>query len=60
MDTCFHIIPVNDIVEHQESKQCPCVPRVELGYNEYGEEVEIVVHNAWDQRELAEDCEGEC
>jgi len=56
----YHIIPINDIVEHKESIDCPCVPRVEMGYDLGGEDVEVIIHNAWDQRELAEDCEGEC
>lgn len=45
----WHITPVNDIEEHEESIDCHCNPTIN---NE--ENAQIVVHNAFDGRELYE------
>lgn len=42
----YHVLPVNDEREHQESYQCPCNPVVE---NEGGNMV--IIHNSFDGRE---------
>ena len=40
-----HVMPTNDILEHQESRECWCDPEIE----EY--ESGLVIHNAFDGRE---------
>ena len=45
-----HILPNNDIQEHQEDSQCKCEPRVDI-------ENELIIHNAYDGRELIEQTE---
>jgi hypothetical protein len=43
-----HIVPVNDIFEHTtEFYSCKCIPVI-------NEEDDIVIHNAFDSRELNE------
>jgi len=47
---CYHVYPVNDIVEHDtQSDHCACHPKIE-----YVCHWKIVIHNSWDQRELFE------
>ena len=41
----LHILPVNDLRDHEESENCWCRPRYEDG---------VIIHNAMDQRELYE------
>lgn len=46
----YHILPINDIYEHEESSMCHCNPEVR--------EVEggvLVIHNAFDKRERKEE-----
>ena len=45
----YHVLPNNDIIEHVESEDCPCAPRVEI----HGDGV-VIVHNAMDRREVFE------
>jgi len=47
----WHIIPTNDLKEHEKSSTCECRPSVEI---EAKNGDIIVVHNAYDERELAE------
>ena len=43
-----HVYPINDLKEHDtESHLCECEPRVDF-------ELGIVVHNAYDLREIQE------
>ena len=44
----FHIIPLGDLREHEESVQCWCEPQ------ESTSEPDILVHNALDGREAYE------
>lgn len=44
----IHILPTNDIKNHEESTTCECKPRVEILEN--GEI--MVVHNSYDGREF--------
>ncbi len=45
-----HVIPTNDAMEHREGTDCPCNPRVEqLGLGDA-----VIVHHAWDGREIDE------
>jgi hypothetical protein len=43
-----HVYPVNDLREHEISRDCPCSPR------EDEEEPSLVIHNSWDGREKFE------
>ncbi len=45
-----HIIPVDDLKDHDESQYCHCEPRIEPG--DYGKN--LVIHNSYDGRELTE------
>ena len=45
----IHVIPINDLMIHHESADCPCSPKILEG---------VVVHNAVDGRELVEETEG--
>lgn len=42
-----HVIPCNDLKEHECSRHCWCTPAID-------EEDELVIHNAMDRRELIE------
>lgn len=42
----WHVLPINDLEEHEESSTCKCEPKV---INEEGEL--IIVHNSFDGRE---------
>lgn len=44
-----HVIPLNDLREHEESEFCHCEPRVE-----YEENGRIIVHHSYDHREICE------
>lgn len=43
----WHILPINDLIEHEEKSTCNCEPCVEIVEN--GDL--LVVHNALDGRE---------
>lgn len=46
----WHVTPVNDLKEHEESKYCWCHPKSERQSNGNW----VIVHNAMDGRELKE------
>lgn len=46
----IHILPTNDIKEHEETTTCECNPQVEIQDNA---EI-LVIHNAFDGREYFE------
>ena len=46
----IHIIPVNDLKEHEESSTCDCQPTLVMENGEM-----IFVHNSYDGRELDEE-----
>lgn len=50
MSIPIHVLPINDIEEHQESTTCHCHPAIQ---EESG--TMIIVHNSFDGRELVED-----
>ena len=41
----FHVLPINDIKEHEESSTCSCNPEVKIENGEM-----IIIHNAFDGR----------
>lgn len=45
----LHVIPENDEQEHVAAMSCPCAPR--------RVDRDIVVHQAWDRREVIEEVE---
>jgi len=49
-DNWIHVIPKDDIKEHELSFICPCRPDIEWQDN-------IVTHNAFDKREAVEQAE---
>ena len=48
MSETIHIIPVDDLISHRESRECECIPKVE----EHGK---LIIHNSYDMRELLEE-----
>lgn len=48
----IHIIPVNDLKEHEELSTCNCQPTLIMENEEM-----IFVHNSYDGRELDEEIE---
>lgn len=52
MDDPIHITPEDDLFEHDLSRNCPCNPRVESGGKYYAD---VIVHNAYDARDIVED-----
>lgn len=44
-----HIVPVNDLIEHTDTEDCSCNPKVEIHENG-----KLVIHNAIDRREVFE------
>lgn len=46
----IHVIPVNDEREHVTTMSCPCNPRRDAMRR-------VVVHQAWDRREVLEEIE---
>ena len=46
-----HILPINDLKEHEESTTCECKPKIEI--LEDGEI--MVIHNSYDGREFIEE-----
>ena len=46
----WHLLPINDLKEHEDSTTCDCNPNVE--FHEDGDM--IVIHNSYDGREALE------
>jgi hypothetical protein len=46
-----HVLPVNDLRPHEETRWCPCRPSLERPVEGAGV---VVVHNSWDGREITE------
>lgn len=47
----IHVVPLNDIREHEDSDKCWCMPRLEDG---------VWIHNSMDGRELLENLSLQC
>lgn len=52
-DGNIHVLPIDDLREHEERTTCWCKPRIEEERQPRGK-VKIVVHAAHDGRELVE------
>lgn len=51
MESKIHVYPIDDVLDHNtESDCCGCKPRIEDG---------VVIHHAYDQREVIEQLEAE-
>lgn len=48
----WHILPTNDIDDHEELSTCKCCPSVEKNF-ETG--IVTIIHNSFDGRELVEE-----
>lgn len=46
----IHVEPINDLIAHEDSDECACLPTTELIQTDHGDEY-LIVHNAWDGRE---------
>jgi len=44
----MHVLPLNDLIEHYENRECPCNPRLELVPES---DTMLVIHDALDGRE---------
>jgi len=49
-----HVIPVDDLIEHVTSDECPCGPRQEPVGRDDGSTGWLVVHHSLDGREQSE------
>ena len=43
----INVVPINDLREHQDCKDCHCKPKVEVRSDRI-----LIIHNAYDHREL--------
>ena len=50
MSSDVHVIPLNDLREHDDSQWCWCMPKVEIQDDGRA----VVIHNSADGRELVE------
>lgn len=46
----LHVLPVDDLIEHEDSEDCPCGPQVTFLTGG-----KVVTHNSLDGREASED-----
>lgn len=53
-DAPIHVLPVNDLIEHEESDACVCGPETQPVERDDGSMGWLVVHNALDGREHRE------
>jgi hypothetical protein len=51
MSSDIHVLPEHDLIEHEQLRQCPCRPTVEIQPNG----VAVVIHHSADGREYFED-----
>jgi len=45
----YHVVPIDDVIEHTENITCQCQPK--LNYKDLANGNEVIVHNAIDGRE---------
>lgn len=53
MSDTWHVMPVNDLIEH-EDHDCACLPTTEPVKRDNGSMGWVVVHNSFDGREVRE------
>jgi hypothetical protein len=49
-----HVEPVNDLIEHEDSEDCWCGPRVEAVFRDDGSNGWLITHHSLDGRERNE------
>lgn len=49
-----HVVPVNDLIEHETSDDCPCGPTSEVVTRDDGSIGWVVSHHSLDRREERE------
>lgn len=49
-----HVLPIADLREHQEIRQCLCRPTVEIMYEDLDGQHAVVTHHSYDGREYFE------
>jgi hypothetical protein len=49
-----HVEPINDLVDHEDSDECPCGPTVEPVPRDDGSVGWLVIHHSLDGRERFE------
>lgn len=54
MGNRVHVTPIDDLIEHEESEDCVCVPRTTLIHCDDGSDGWVITHHSLDGRELAE------
>lgn len=50
----YHVLPVEDLIEHERSEDCVCGPAIEPVERDSGSFAWVIVHNSLDGRELEE------
>lgn len=50
----LHVLPRNDLIEHEMSSLCPCGPHMKWGDESGNYDEPLIVHNSLDGRELSE------
>ena len=50
----IHVEPVGDLIEHEDSEECPCGPDIECVPNPHGPDGWLVTHHSLDGRERFE------
>lgn len=50
----IHVVPINDLVDHEVSDDCVCGPTVEAVFQDDGSNGWVVVHHSLDGRERRE------
>lgn len=50
----YHVLPVNDVIDHTEDDHCLCGPRSEGVQREDGSYGWVIVHHSLDGREAHE------
>lgn len=50
-DGDVHVVPVNDLIEHETSEDCPCGPTAEAVKRDDGSVGWVITHHALDGRE---------
>lgn len=54
MSDTAHVVPVNDLVDHEDSDECPCGPTSEPVKRADGSVGWVVIHHSLDGREKSE------
>ena len=54
MSDPVHVVPVNDLIEHDVAGDCICGPTAEAAFREDGSNGWLVTHHSLDGRELRE------